>query len=115
MTSQDERKLTGRLHSCACVIVANFSDEAKPTGRLYSCACVMIACFSDEALTIPKATVLGIAEGISESLVDKINARSETDFIEPAKPPSIEKERKPVQQIFAREIGPPKSGRERAY
>jgi hypothetical protein len=47
----------------------------------------MVANFSDEALTIPKATVLGIAEGISESLVGKINARSETNLIEPAKPP----------------------------
>ena len=44
MTSQDERKLTGRLHSRDCVMVANFSDEA---------------------LTIPEATVLGIAEGTS--------------------------------------------------
>ena len=66
MTSQDGRKPTRRLHSCACVTVANFSDEA---------------------LTIPKATVLGIAEGISESLVDKINARPETNLIEPAKHP----------------------------
>jgi len=66
MTSQDNRKPTGRLHSCACVTVANCSDEA---------------------LTIPKATVLGIVEGISECLVDKINARSEYNFIEPAKPP----------------------------
>jgi hypothetical protein len=66
MTSQDNRKQTGRLHSCACVTVANCSDEA---------------------LTIPKATVLGIVEGISECLVDKINARSETNLIEPAKPP----------------------------
>jgi len=46
----------------------------------------MVANFSDEAQTIPKATVLGIAEGISESNVDKINARSETKFTEPAKP-----------------------------
>jgi len=47
----------------------------------------MFANFSDEAITIPKATVLGIAEGISESLVDKINAKSGTNFIEPVKPP----------------------------
>ena len=66
MTSQDNRKPTGKLHSCACVMAANVSDEAP---------------------TIPMATVLGIAEGISESLVHKINARSETNLIEPAKPP----------------------------
>jgi hypothetical protein len=34
----------------------------------------MIANFSEEALTIPKATVLGIAEEVSESVVNKINA-----------------------------------------
>jgi len=47
----------------------------------------VVANFSDEALTIPKAIVMGIAEGITEILVDKINARSETNFIELAKPP----------------------------
>jgi len=36
----------------------------------------VVANFSDEALTIPKATVLGIAEAISESLVDKIKAEN---------------------------------------
>jgi len=46
----------------------------------------MVANFSDEALTISKATVLAIAEGISESMVDKIYAKSETNLIEPAKP-----------------------------
>jgi len=34
----------------------------------------MIANFSKEQLTIPKATVLGVAEEITEELVDKINA-----------------------------------------
>jgi len=32
----------------------------------------MLTNFSDEALTVPKATVLGVAEEISESVVDKI-------------------------------------------
>ena len=56
-------------------------DDRKPTESLHNCACVMVANFSDEALTIPKATVLGIAEGISESMVDKINVKSETNLI----------------------------------
>ena len=56
-------------------------DDDKPTGRFHSCACIMVGNFSDEALTIPKATVLGIAEGISESMVDKINVKSETNLI----------------------------------
>jgi len=33
----------------------------------------MITNFSDEALTVPKATVLGVAEEVLESVVDKIN------------------------------------------
>ena len=57
------------------------------TGRLHSCAYIMLANFSDETLTVPKATVLGIAEGISENLVDKINVRTEAKLNEPAKPP----------------------------
>jgi hypothetical protein len=62
-------------------------DGLKPTARRHnSCARGKVANFSDDALTIPKATVLVIAEGISESLVAKINARSETNLIEPAKP-----------------------------
>jgi len=34
----------------------------------------MIAKFSQEELTIPKARVLGVAEEITEELIDKINA-----------------------------------------
>jgi hypothetical protein len=36
----------------------------------------MVANFSQETLTVPKATILGIAEEVSEPLVDKINANS---------------------------------------
>jgi hypothetical protein len=38
----------------------------------------MVANFSQEALTVPKATVLGMAEEVSESLVDKTNANSDS-------------------------------------
>jgi hypothetical protein len=37
----------------------------------------MVTNFSDVALTVPKATVLGIAEEISESTVDKINKQGQ--------------------------------------
>jgi len=40
-----------------------------------NCALIMVANFSDEELTIPKATVLGIAEEVTEETVDKINVR----------------------------------------
>jgi len=77
-------------------------DDDKPTGRFHSCACIMVGNFSDEALTIPKATVLGIAEGISESMVNKINARSETNLIEPVKPPR-KRRKKPCTINFCKE------------
>jgi len=42
----------------------------------------MVANFTNEALTIPKTTILGITEEVSESLVDRIN----TDSDQPTKP-----------------------------
>jgi hypothetical protein len=45
----------------------------------------MLATFSDKSLTIPKATVLGVAEQIPEPPVDRINARSKTDTRSPTK------------------------------
>jgi ribosomal protein S13 len=35
----------------------------------------MVPNFSDVELTIPKATVLGIAEAVAEEIVDRINVR----------------------------------------
>ena len=43
----------------------------------------MVANFSKQELTIPKATVLGIAEEVAESVVDKINAGSDDDACKP--------------------------------
>jgi hypothetical protein len=37
-------------------------------------AYVMLANISCEILTIPKSTVLGVAEDVSEALIDKINS-----------------------------------------
>lgn len=45
--------------------------DGNATGKLNSCVYVMLENFSDEALTVPKATVLGVAEEISEGLVKK--------------------------------------------
>jgi hypothetical protein len=39
----------------------------------------MVANFSDEELTIPKATVLGIAEEENEEVVDRINVRDNNE------------------------------------
>jgi len=53
-------------------------QQTSPQGHIiceasHNCAYVMLTNFSDEALTVPKANVLGVGEGISESIVDKIN------------------------------------------
>jgi len=52
-----------------------------------SCAHVILANFSDEELTVPKATVLGVAEEMSESLVNDINEVQTPAKSEPNKPP----------------------------
>jgi len=39
---------------------------------------VMLANFSQEELILPKATVLGLAEEVSETLIDQINTESST-------------------------------------
>jgi len=43
----------------------------------------MLANFSDQTLTVPKSTVLGIAEEASEPLIDRINQRKELNFHSP--------------------------------
>jgi hypothetical protein len=47
----------------------------------------MLANFTNEKLTIPKATALGVAEELSESLIDSINAGIGKDANLPSKPP----------------------------
>ena len=54
-------------------------------------AYVVSANFADETLTIPKATVLGVAEEISESLVDRINTRAESNSGSPTNPPKTKR------------------------
>jgi hypothetical protein len=46
----------------------------------------MLANFSNETLILPKATTVGVAEEISESTVNRINAKAETNPNEPPKP-----------------------------
>jgi len=49
-------------------------------------AMVMLANFSHDTLTLPKSTVLGVAEEVSEELVDKTNKPEQTSFDSPARP-----------------------------
>ena len=46
----------------------------------------MLANFSHGTLTLPKSTVLGVAEEVSEELVDKINKPEQTSLDSPARP-----------------------------
>ena len=47
----------------------------------------MLANFSGETLIVPIATVLGIAEEVSEDLVNRVNAESVSDTNSPARSP----------------------------
>jgi hypothetical protein len=51
----------------------------------------MLTDFSDVALTVPKATVLGIAEEMLESIVGKINKEGQPSFNAPSEPQICEK------------------------
>ena len=53
-------------------------DVHSTTGTSRSCVYVTLSNFSSESLTVRKSTVLGIAEGDSETLVDRVNAGSQT-------------------------------------
>jgi len=43
----------------------------------------MLSYFSEETLTVPKHTVLGITQQVSEESIEKINAESESDYDRP--------------------------------
>jgi hypothetical protein len=51
----------------------------------------MLANFTEESLTIPKATVLGVAADVSESLVDSINTPNKCSPSSPTKSPRVGK------------------------
>jgi len=73
-------------------------QQTSPQGQIVceaprNCAYVMLTNFSDEALTVPKATVLGVAEGISESIVDKINKVGQSSSNAPTESRNGEKTR----------------------
>ena len=61
-------------------------DSHVTTGATSSYAYLMLVNFSDEPLTINKATVLGVAEEIAESIVDKVNAGKQSGSDSPIKP-----------------------------
>jgi len=53
-------------------LMKSWADQKAVRSRNTS-AYVMLVTFSDQTLTVPKSTVLGIAEEASEPLIDRIN------------------------------------------
>ena len=80
------RALSRVEHSAGQSVVMTSRHGCEVTGSPNS-AYVMIANFSGEELTLPKSTVIGLAEEVSEPLIDKINAKSEPSANAPTKPP----------------------------
>ena len=78
---------------------------SSPQGRIIceaprNCAYVMVTNFSDVALIVPKATVLGIAEELSESIVDKINKEGQSSFNAPTESHNCEKNKELFQKLL---------------
>jgi len=67
------------------------SQQDREVVRSADSAYVMLANFSNEPMTIPKSTILGVAEEVSESLIDGINANAESSMNTPTKPPRKKK------------------------
>jgi hypothetical protein len=65
----------------------------------------MLANFSHETLTLPKSTVLGVAEEVSEELVDRINKPEQTSL----EPPTRARRKRKNEALYNnlwRETGP---------
>jgi hypothetical protein len=60
----------------------------------------MFTNFSNEVLTVPKATVIGIVEEISEAIVDKINSDVQSSSDIPAESHSCEKKKALFQKFL---------------
>jgi hypothetical protein len=66
----------------------------------------MVAIVSDESHTIPKKTVLGVAEQIAEPLVNRINAESRSDTNSPLRPLRKRNNEVLYQKLLYGETGP---------
>jgi hypothetical protein len=66
-------------------------DVHTEIGASSMCAYVMLADFSNEILAIPKAIVLGVAEGISESWVERVITGGQCSSNLPTQPRRISK------------------------
>jgi len=61
---------------------------------------VLLANFSKGSLTIPKATILGVAEDASESTIDRISANAKSSVNTPTKPPRKKKIKNIYDKFF---------------
>ena len=64
----------------------------------------MIVNFTNKELTVPKATILGVAEEMSESIVDKINAQTECNADIPTKPPRTMRNEALYNKLLQRKV-----------
>jgi hypothetical protein len=78
-------------------------------------AYAMLANFSRETLTVPKAAVLGVAEEVSEDLVERINAEKDPDMNSLVKPPRKRKQELLHDQLLQEITRSPKARRKTPY
>jgi hypothetical protein len=73
-------------HRCESLQAASRAEHAV-TGLSNACVYVSFTNFSGENPTLPKSTVFGVAEEVSEQIVDRINPGNQTDSNNPTSPP----------------------------
>jgi len=78
-----------------------------------SCVLLLLANFSDESLTIPKTTIVSLAEQIAEPLVNEINTESKSDTTSPAKPRRKRKNQALCQKLLHGKLQNLLQGREK--
>jgi len=64
----------------------------------------MLANFCDEPLTIPKVTILGVAEEASGTLIDRINANTKSRMNTPTKPPRKKQTKNLYDKLLQRKL-----------
>jgi len=86
--------IEGIFPACALSWVGHIAQRSgeltlqkdREAGSSADSAYVMLANFINEPLIIPKATILWVAEEASQALIDKINAKAESNLNTPTKP-----------------------------
>jgi len=80
------------------------SQQDREVVRSADSAYVILTNFSNEPLTIPKATILVVAEEASETLRDRISANAESSKNKPTKPRRMKKFRNVYDKLLQRKL-----------